>query len=222
MRLAQTVRLGAWLLISLNLLMAWGSIWVFIRMAPAIEVIIEQNQRSLQASELMLAALARRAVKGDDPPLKASFIKALKNAQNNITENEEPIVLKRIAKNYLKAFDGDSTAIDETVNAILLLADINSHAMAVADEKAKQFGNAGAWGIVFMSTGVFLSGMLFIRSLKRSLLKPLEEMRSVLSAYRNGDKMRRCTGFNLPKDIKIIFNDLNEFLDQNGSDFKIK
>ena len=32
---AQSVRLGAWLLILLNLLMALGAIWVLMRMTPA-------------------------------------------------------------------------------------------------------------------------------------------------------------------------------------------
>ena len=36
MRLAQSVRLGAWLLIGLNLLMALGAIGILMRMAPAI------------------------------------------------------------------------------------------------------------------------------------------------------------------------------------------
>jgi methyl-accepting chemotaxis protein len=220
MRLAQTVRLGAWLLVSLNLLMALGSIWVFIRMAPVIEVIIEQNERSLQACEKMLASLAMADKKGSDVKLlKESFVDALKNAQNNITEIEEPIAIDQITRNFAMAFEGDVAAKKQTVGSILLLGEINRDAMVVADKRARQFGNAGAWGVVFMATAVFLIGMLFIRSLKRSMLRPLDEIQSVLSAYRKGDRMRRCTGFDLPKDIKILFNDLNEFLDKDGLNY---
>ena len=49
MRLAQAVRVGAWILVGLNLLMAVGAIGIFNRMAPAIAVIIERNERSINA-----------------------------------------------------------------------------------------------------------------------------------------------------------------------------
>ncbi|WP_459943551.1 hypothetical protein [Desulfocastanea catecholica] len=41
MKLLTMVRLGALLLIGLNVLMGLATIWVFMRMAPAIEIIIE-------------------------------------------------------------------------------------------------------------------------------------------------------------------------------------
>ena len=58
MRLAQAVRVGAWVLMGLNLLMAVGAIALFNRMAPAIAVIIERNERSIGACVDMLASLA--------------------------------------------------------------------------------------------------------------------------------------------------------------------
>ena len=214
MRLAQTVRVGAWILIGLNLLMAFGSIWVFIRMAPAIEVIIEQNERSLQACETMLASLAvADRQKTDIIPLKASFAEALKNAQNNITEENEPAALEAIDQDYAGAFDGNFAAKTRTVDAILLLGEINREAMVRADKKARQLGNAGAWGVVFMASAVFLTGMLFLRALKKNLVMPLEEIDAVLTAHQSGDTMRRCAGTRLPKDIRRIFNNVNAFLD---------
>jgi hypothetical protein len=214
MRLAQTVRLGAWILIGLNLLMAFGSIWVFIRMAPAIEVIIEQNERSLQACEKMLASLAM----ADNPEmditrLQASFAAALKNAQNNITEKDEPAALDAIDQDYAGAFKKDAAARTRTVEAILLLGEINRDAMVRADKKARQLGNAGAWGVVFMASSVFLTGMLFLRALKKNLVMPLEEIDAVLTAHQRGDTLRRCTGPRLPKDVRRVFNNVNAFLD---------
>ncbi|MFO7913219.1 MAG: hypothetical protein R6V15_13755 [Desulfotignum sp.] len=214
MRLAQTVRLGAWILIGLNLLMAFGSIWVFVRMAPAIEVIIDQNERSLQACEKMLASLAvADNHEADIMQLKASFAAALKNAQNNITEKKEPAALKAINQNYAGAFDGNFAAKTRTVDAILLLGEINRAAMVRADKKAQQLGTAGAWGVVFMASAVFLTGILFLRALKKNLVTPLEEIDAVLTAHQSGDTMRRCTGTRLPKDIRRIFNNVNAFLD---------
>lgn len=214
MRLGQTIWLGAWILIGLNLLMAFGSIWVFIRMAPAIEVIIEQNERSLQACEKMLASLALADKHAADiPPLKASFSTALKNAQNNITEKKEPAALDAIDQNYTRAFEGDVASKVRTVDAILLLGEINREAMVRADKKARQFGSAGAWGVVFMASAVFFTGMLFMRALKKNLVMPLEEIDAVLTAHKSGNTMRRCTGIRLQKDIRRIFNNVNAFLD---------
>lgn len=214
MRLGQTIWLGAWILIGLNLLMAFGSIWVFIRMAPAIEVIIEQNERSLQACEKMLASLALADKHtADIPPLKASFSTALKNAQNNITEKKEPAALDAIDQNYPGAFEGDVVSKIRTVDAILLLGEINREAMVRADKKARQLGSAGAWGVVFMASAVFFTGMLFMRALKKNLVMPLEEIDAVLTAHQSGNTMRRCTGIRLQKDIRRIFNNVNAFLD---------
>ncbi len=184
-------------------------------MAPAIEVIIEQNERSLHACETMLASLAMvDTLERENTRLKESFVKAMSKAQNNITEKKEPIALNAIIQNYSEAFEGKLAAKKLTVESIQFLGEINREAMVVADKKARQIGNAGAWGIVFMAIAIFLLGMLFQRNLKKNLVRPLEEIHSVLTAFKNGDKMRRCTGFNLPKDIKTLFNELNDFLDK--------
>lgn len=216
MNVGQNVRLGAWLLIGLNLLMALGCIWVFIRMAPAIEVIIIQNERSLQACEEMLSSLALMNPNGSDTErLKGSFNDALDRAEKNVTEREEPLALESIRLNYAQAFAGDFEARTKTVTAIASLSRINREAMAVADKKARQLGNGGAWGVVFMASTVFLVGMLFMRSLKRNLIAPLAELGSVISALRRGNTLRRCTRMDMPSDIVQLFSEFNEFLDKN-------
>jgi hypothetical protein len=53
-----------------------------------------------------------------------------------------------------------------------------------------------------------------MRALKRNLVKPLEEISSVISANRQGDTMRRCSGADMSKDIKTIFDGMNELLDK--------
>lgn len=215
MKLLTIVRWGALLLIGLNVLMALGSIWVFTRMAPAIEVIIEQNERSLEACEQMLSALAlSRGDQLDSPTLKLSFKEALKTAQNNITEDEEPDALELIDRNYPTAFENNFKARMQTITAINRLGEINREAMVRADVRARQLGNGGAWGVVFMASAVFLAGLLFKRTLKRNLVKPLEEIQSVISANRQGDTMRRCSGADMSKDIKTIFDGMNELLDK--------
>jgi len=216
MKIAQSVRMGAWLLIGFNLLMALGSIWIFMRMAPAIGIIIERNERSLEACEEMLAALAMISRNAQaDRMLEITFKDALKRAQNNITEKEEPAALEIINADFNDAFLGDRTAQQRTVAAIALLGKINREAMVAEDHRAKQFGSAGAWGMVFMSAGVFFAGMLLKRKISRNLVTPLEEIHQVISAHRNGDNMRRCTGPHLPTDVQQVYKGINTLLDQS-------
>lgn len=216
MRLAQNVKLGAWFLIALNLVIAFGSIWIFMRMAPAIEIIIEQNIKSLHACEEMLSTLVLvNQSEKDDKYFKDIFATALEQASQNITEKEEPTAIKAIRESYEQAFEENSEGIKKTVAAILVLSKINREAMVRADLKAKQFGNAGAWGIMIMASSVFLVGMLFMRGLKKSLLKPLEEIHSVTQAAKTGDNIRRCTGPDAPQDIKALYGAINDLLDKN-------
>jgi len=195
--------------------MALGSIWIFMRMAPAIEVIIARNEHSLQACEEMLASLAMMTEdKTANDALKATFANALKRAQDNITEEEEPVALKPIRLGFSDAFLGNITERQRTVSGIILLGKINRKAMIIADQRAKQFGYAGAWGIVFMAVCVFFASMLFKRSLSKNLIIPIEEIYAVITAHRSGDTLRRCNGSDLPRDVKTVFNGLNEFLDK--------
>jgi hypothetical protein len=219
MKLSQGIRMGAWILAALNLIMAFGSIWIFMRMAPAIEIIIEQNERSLYSCEEMLSHLAlanqsKAGVKG----LQAAFSKALERAKNNITETAEPAAIEAIGNNYIEAFAGSIEAKKKTISAIHSLSEINRGAMVKADRQARQLGHAGAWGIVFMASAVFIAGILFMRGLQRNVIKPLEEIYSVIQAIGNGDSMRRCTGADMPQDIKSIFSGINEVLDKNTPD----
>ncbi len=215
MRIEQATRVGAWLLICLNLLMALGSIWIFIRMSPAIKEIIEQNEHSLEACEDMLASLVMIT---DDISANqlyiATFQNALNRASNNITEDEEPAAIKLIQSKFRSAFDGDINSKERTVFGITLLGKINREAMVKADMRARQLGQAGAWGVVFMAASLFFAGMVFKRNLLLHLVNPVEEIDAVIKAYRNGETMRRCSGANLPSDFVSIFNGINEILDQ--------
>jgi hypothetical protein len=212
---SHAVRIGLWLMMGFNLLMALGSIWIFMRMAPAIEVIIDRNERSLEACEEMLTSLA---LIGPDSranqALESLFIASFKRAENNITEAEEPVPLKTINAGFHKAFLGDIVARREIVSAIALLAKTNREAMIKADIHARQFGYAGAWAIVFMAVIVFMAGMLFKRTLETHLVTPLGEIEAVIAAHQNGDIMRRCTGADVSKDVQGLFNGLNELLDK--------
>lgn len=215
MRLAHAVRIGSWFLVGINLLMAVGTIGIFTRMAPAIAIIIERNDRSLKACEDMLALMA---VTGSGAPFSAeqaqAFQTAFDRADSNITEPLEPEILKRLKSTLPSLFRGDTASRLAAVKATVQLGKINRDAMTIADQRAQQLGRAGAWGIVFMALSAFLVGVIYIRSLTRRVVMPLEEIHTVIIAQRNGDTMRRCTGADLSQDVAAVFTGINDLLDQ--------
>ncbi|MDD5092378.1 MAG: hypothetical protein PHQ23_15875 [Candidatus Wallbacteria bacterium] len=218
MKLSNSVNFGARILVAMNLLMAFGSIWVFVRMTPAIEMISERNEKSLYACEEMLESLAGLpADKGEADRRKLMFEAALKKARSNVSESEEPEALETISRHFHSAFEGDWSAKEKTVSGISHLSRINRKAMAEANRKAKQLGYAGAWGVVFMAAGVFLTGLIFMRGLRKTLVSPLEEISSVLTAYAGGDTLRRCSGANMSPGIRSVYNSLNDLLDNLSS-----
>ncbi|SLM28028.1 conserved hypothetical protein [Desulfamplus magnetovallimortis] len=238
MQMGKMVRVSSLLLIVLNILMALGSVWIFMRMTPAIQVIIERNEHSLQACEEMLASLSLILAESENNVDKENksgnenkadnenkihhekqeklflrFESALERAMSNITEKEEPTALDAISLSYKDAFWGDVGAVKNTVEGVVLLGKINRQAMIQEDLRAQQFGRAGAWTIVFMAIAVFVAGMIFNRYLRLRLIKPLEEMDSVIRARNSGDMLRRCSGNNLTDDFRKLFNGINDIFD---------
>lgn len=215
MNASQPVRLGAVLLLALNILMAFGSIWVFVRMTPAIEVILDRNDVSLEACEDMLAALAKAGGFPDERETqRAVFDQALSRAKNMITEEGESENLDAITQSFPLAFEGDPGALTDTLLHVRTLSRINRQAMERADGRASQLGKAGAWGVVFMASLIYLVGILFLRSLDRNLLDPMKEMDQTMESFLGGETRRRCSMKNPSREIRNLFRNLNQILDR--------
>ncbi len=216
MKTAPSVQIGIRVLIFLNMMMAFASIWVFMRMAPAIEEINLRNERSLESCEKMLMILAILPFR-QVPALELDFDKAYRDACNNITEKGETEELRKIGRVYKDALAGNVAAREQTISSIYGLARINRNAMLSAAEQAKKLGYSGAWGVVFMAVMIFSAGILFIRRLKTRLLDPLTEIREVLSARKAGDVFRRCPSSCGAADIRCIYEGVNALLDGSES-----
>lgn len=188
------------------------------RMAPAIEIIISQDEVALEASEAMLTALLQIKT-SDSRPVESTeyFRKALTRVKSNITQKEELAVIDKITQYHEEAVKGNTIALKETVRAIVDLGVIKRDAMRRAEAKARQLGYAGAWGVVFMAIVTFIVGMIFIRSMKKNLLEPMQEIDTVIFAFREGDTMRRCAMKSPPKSIRHIFGNINDLLDMQCS-----
>lgn len=218
MKISQSISAGLWAMICLNLLMALGCIGIFSRMSPAIEKIIQSNQNSLAACEQMLATLLQSSEEGvDSLKLREEFVQAVKQADNNITNDAEADATAQIKASFLPAFSGNKEARRKTTQAIMTLGEINRHSMVLADHKAQRLGKAGAWGVVFMGTFVFTLGIIIKRRILSKSVSPLEEIHHVFRDLRSGNAMRRCNGTGLPRDVKAVFDEINDYLDNPPS-----
>lgn len=212
MRLSHAVQAGAWGMILLNLLTAFGAIAVFARMSPAIALIIERNERSLEAAEQMLTCLAR-APDGADEAVRARFHAALDRARGNVTEPGEAEALAVMQQQAEAALGGAVDARADVIAAIASLTDINRLAMHDADARARQLGNAGAWGVVLMSICVFVVAMAYVRAVQRRIVMPLAEIHDVVVVQHRTDHHRRCGGAAVTPDVRAIYSAVNELLD---------
>ncbi|MGD9808372.1 MAG: hypothetical protein AB7E76_11810 [Deferribacterales bacterium] len=216
MRSLRSFRYSLWVIICLNVLMALGSIWIFMRMSPAISLIIERNEHSLQASEDMLTSVAVYGNGADPADAVAKFTDALVRAENNITEEGEVAALNTIRNKYTLAFGGDRESMTQLISSVRKLSAINRNAMISADYKAKQIGSAGAWAIVFMATAVFLASMIIIRYYRAHISGTMEEINTVLEADKAGDVYRRCT-VGKSDDANALLGSINRVLDQKSN-----
>jgi len=208
MQLGKGITLGAWLLISLNLLMAFGSIGISLRMAPAIERINYRNARSLEACEKMLVALATENI------AIVEFQAALDLARGNITEPGEREACQNIQELFSAVLAGNSEVREKIAQGIVELANRNRSAMNAAARQAQSLGRAGAWSVAFMALLFFTTSAIFEQRLRRHILDPVEELGATLQAHRDGDSLRRCTGIGLSKDMKKVFTEVNNMLDK--------
>ena len=214
MKLSHTIKICAVTLITMNLVVSFCTIWLFIRILPAIDLIVQNNISSIEAAENMLTTLSVIENEGTTKRDLQAFKIALNDAKNNITNEDEKIALGIINRSYRKAFENDISSRKELRFAIDYLFQINRDELSRLKQEASQISMAGAWGLVFMSLFMFFITLWFLRKLDKKLLVPTNEIYDVIKCYKNNEKFRRCKGTNLNRDIKFIFNGVNDLLDE--------
>lgn len=212
MSLRRTVLFGMWLILGLNLFLAFGAIGVLMRMRPVIADILAKNENSMEACETMLAALASPTIP-DGTSNRVIFEEGLSRAFANVTEPDEMELLDRISESTQDNLPTDAEQRTLLIDDIRTLAAINRGAMISADEEAQQLGIAGAWAVVFLAVLSFGAGLILVRRVDRVVFDPLEEIRQTLNAARSGDPFRRCTTVAAPSDLRLIMEQINGLLD---------
>lgn len=176
-------------LVVVQVLTLTGAVGLLARMNPAIETMMHDNERSIAAVETMLAELGRSHT---DAGALARFETALADARGNVTEDEEPEQLDRIAVGYAAAFTGDPTARERVTVALQELAAINRRAMEAAAGRVSGLGRTGAWtaavlGLLSIGTAIGMG-----RRLERRVIEPIETTAAAVKAIEDGDRHRRC------------------------------
>ena len=168
--------------VTLNLLLVFTAIGLFVRMSPVIERILQRNDATIVAAEEVLESLARAS---SAPILEADVGRirsALQRARDNITEPGERQVLIAIEEQLEPALAGEKDARPLLVDQVHELIAINRTAMREVDREAQRLGKAGAWAAAFMGLTSLALCLFLTRSLARRVVWPVRELRDTLIA----------------------------------------
>lgn len=183
-----------------------AGIGAFQRLEPFIDTLNSCNTKSLYYAEQMLLSIS------DKKDLK-NFEENLEKAKKNITETGEKEAVDKIADNYLPAFYGNKKIEEETIYEITELSRINRVAMEQAGLKADRIERVGIWIILFPSIFIWIIGITIMKRLKRTFIKPIQELNNVVLDYNKGNYMRRCPTYTVSKDLQKLYDGINRILD---------
>jgi hypothetical protein len=196
---------------AVNVLGSFGSIALLGRMSPAIERILEENERSIGMVEEMLAVLADP--EGDAARRSDRFARALGLAAANVTEQAERPLLEVLERESQAALAGEPGARRKSVKALLGLGEVNRLSMERADREARRLGRAGAWAAVLLGLGGFAAALAIAHHLQSVLVAPLVEVHATVVAARSGDRRRRCNVHGAAAEVVAIGRALDDLLD---------
>lgn len=183
-----------------------AGISAFQRLEPFIDTLNSSNTKSLYYAEQMLASLSAKK------NLQV-FEDNLSKAKMNITENGEKEAVNKIDDKHILAFDGNKEVQEEVINEIIEFSRINRVAMEQAGLKAKKIKSVGIWIILFPSIFIWIIGITILKRLKRTFIKPIQELNEVIIDYNQGNKMRRCPTYTVSKDLQKLYDGINQILD---------
>lgn len=192
MRIRGELRLSVGVLLLVQVLTMVAAVALLGRMTPAIDQVLEENEKSIRAVGDMLVALAE--VPRDEQDASArerAFERALAVAQGNITEPSEAPLLDSIATEYGRALEREPEALERVRSDLDTLGHINRQSMVEANERAKRLGTAGAWVLVVLGLLGLLLSLALMRRASVKLIEPVYELTSVLEACNEGDPHRR-------------------------------
>ena len=179
----------------------------FQRLEPFVNTLNSSNTESLYYSEQMLSSISTKK------DLKI-FENYLNKARSNETELGEKEIIDDIENTYMLAFKGNKYAEEKIIEELAELSRINRTAMECAGIKAKKMQTVGIWIIIFPSIFIWLIGLTLIERLKKTFIKPIQELNDVIFDYNRGNRMRRCPSYTITKDFQKLYDGINRILDE--------
>ncbi len=208
MNFSKSIHFSFILLLLFSTFMALAGIRGFIRLAPSIEHINEHNTQSLYYAEQMLSAMSvKKDIKG--------FETALTQEKSNITELGEKELMDSIEKEYKSAFAGDIGASESVTDNIIKISELNRCAMKRAGLDVKQLSSVAIWVIIFLTAAIWILGLAIMKTIEKTVIIPLSELKDVIESYRKGNRMRRCPTLAPSKDFQQIYDGINSLLDNS-------
>lgn len=194
------------LLLFCSTIISIAGIGGFQRLAPAINTINARNTQSLYYAEQMLTNIATHKDIN-------KFEKFLNKSKENITEENEKEAVENIEKMYKSAFSGNFKAEEYTIANVVKLTEVNRNAMIEAGIRAEKLKNIGIWIIIFPTIFVWIIGLALLKNLIKTFIIPLNNLKSTISEYKKGNKMRRCPKFSQESEFQSLYDDINLILD---------
>ena len=199
-------------IVILNMILAFGVIGLFIRMGPAIELILKDNVYSIVAAEEVLAVFAAA---GDAPVGGAGEARvrdALGRARSNVTEDEERPVLDAIEASLAAALAERGEARRRVIERTGALISVNREAMRRVDEEAQRLGAAGAWAAVLVGFLSLVLSLVVLGRMRARFVLPVLELYEVLTDAK-GEGKRRCRPRQAPVELRRAAEAVNAILD---------
>ncbi|MEZ5330734.1 MAG: HAMP domain-containing protein [Thermoanaerobaculia bacterium] len=243
MNLRTKLLLGYGYLVGLLLLAAGSAMLGFLTLSEGIDVVLDNNYRSIRASMDMVDALERQdsatlAALLDDPgqeslePFEQAFAEALATARGNVTEPREPEILDTISRQY----EGYRNERDELVrerperplasyrervspqfaalkHTVLQLLEVNQEAMVGADRRARESAIRNGSWLGFVVALALVSLVVLSRALQRQILGRLTTLRRGTAALAEGDTTRRLA-VGGSDELDLISERVNHLLDR--------
>ncbi|MEZ4293246.1 MAG: hypothetical protein R3E53_22990 [Myxococcota bacterium] len=217
MELRREIFLAIGAIVVLNVLLAFGTIGLFVRMGPVIDRILDENVYSIGAAEEIVAVLAESGEGATRPRPAERAMRALERARSNVTEERENAPLARVEADLPAALAGDHDARRRVSESLTQLIAINRGAMREIDGEARRLGSAGAWSAVFIGFLSFLLGSFLVVRLRRRLVAPMTELHRVLEDVRRGGVYRRTGIRDAPAELGGVLSAIDDLLDSRGT-----
>jgi GGDEF domain-containing protein len=233
-------------LVTLVLVVAASGTFGFLHLASGIDQVLTENFRTIQAAMQMTSTLERldtatfAALLPDgasperDADLETSFLRALTEAESNVTEPGEPQALASIRSGFeayrsartdflasaaqdpsVAAYERDLAPLKQRVEeSIAALREINQRAMFRAEEAAQRTAVRSATALGSLVVLSLLSFVLMSNALHRNILDRLDDLRSGVSMLGSGDRVRRLREHRGDDEFAVIARQINRLIDR--------